>query len=305
MKKNNSVKEKSSVVKKMLSVFLNALVYLFIAICLFGVIVSIASKKDEDGTATIFGVQMRSVISPSMEKCDQTDVSGFEIKDIKTKSVVFIKVVPESENEKNEFYASLKVGDVLTFKYTYVTQETITHRITSITKKDGGGYIIELEGDNKNTEDGVLTQVIDTSDVISPNYVIGKVTATSYLLGLFIYALKSPIGLICLIILPSIIIMILEIVKIVNVLGAEKKKKLQNAEQELKLLREKLKQLEGGEVKVETPESAPTQSSENAPEEVVENITAEATESAPSEMNESSTANMHESVDNTAPENPA
>ena len=297
--------KKKKTLKTILNVMINVILYAFIILCIFGIVVSIVSKKDSDGTATIFGVQMRLVVSPSMEKCDQTDVSGFEIKDIKTKSVVFIKVVPESEKEKNEFYASLKVGDVLTFKYTYVTQETITHRIVDIEENGIGGYIIKLEGDNKNTEDGVLTQEINTSDEISSNYVIGKVTATSYLLGLFIYALKSPIGLICLIILPSIIIMILEIVKIVNVLGAEKKKKLQNAEQELKLLREKLKQLEGGEGKVETPESAPNQSVENAPVEDAENITAEATESAPSEMDEGSTANTHESVDNTAPENPA
>jgi hypothetical protein len=234
------------------------------------------SKKDSDGTATIFGVQMRLVISPSMEKCDQTDVSSFEIKDIKTKSVVFIKVVPDSVDEKNEFYKSLRKGDVLTFKYTYVTQETITHRIIDIYENGRGGYIIKLQGDNKNTEDGVLTQIIDTSDEISTNYVIGKVTATSYLLGLFIYALKSPIGLICLIILPSIIIMVLEIIKIVNVLSAEKKKKLQSAEEELILLREKLKQLESGEGKA----------TESAPVEVTESATATAPESAPVETPE-------------------
>lgn len=250
--------------KTILNVMVNVLLYAFIALCIFGIVVSIMAKKDSDGTATIFGVQMRLVVSPSMEKCDQTDVSSFEIKDIKTKSVVFIKVVPDNVEEKNEFYKSIKEGDVLTFKYTYVTQETITHRVVDIYENGRGGYIIKLQGDNKNTEDGILTQIIDTSDEISTNYVIGKVTATSYLLGLFIYALKSPVGLICLIILPSLIIMILEIIKIVNVLNAEKKKKLQSAEEELILLREKLKQLESGEGKA--TESAPVETSESATE---------------------------------------
>ncbi len=246
--KNPSKKEKTSVVKTILTVIVNVLLYLFIAVCIFGIIVSITSKKDDDGATTIFGVQMRSVISPSMEKCDLTDVSSFEIKDIPTKSLVFIKVLPETEEEKEVFYSSLKVGDVLTFKYTYVTQETITHRITSITKKDTGGYIIELEGDNKNTEDGILTQVIDTSDVVSPNYVIGKVTGTSYTLGLFVYAIKTPVGIICIVILPSLIIVVLEIIRIVNLLSADKKKKLKAQSEELEKLREKLKELESAKL---------------------------------------------------------
>lgn len=251
-------------IKKIANIVGNVLLYAFIIICLFGVIVSIMAKKDADGTATIFGVQMRSVISPSMEKCDVTDVSEFEIKDIPTKSVVFVSVVPESEEEKNAFYASLKEGDVLTFKYTYVTQETITHRIVDIEENGVGGYIIKLAGDNKNTEDGVLIQTIDTSDLVSTNYVIGKVVGQSYLLGLFIWALKTPVGLICIIILPSLIIIVLEVIRIVNILTAEKKKKLDSEREELELLREKLKSLENaGVVAVEAAPQAQAQENTN------------------------------------------
>ena len=231
----------------------NTLLYSFIALCLFGIIVSVMAKKDADGTATLFGVQMRIVISPSMEKCEQTDVSNFEIKDIPIKSVVFIKVVPETEEEKEVFYSSLKKGDVLTFKYTYVTQETITHRIVDIQKKDTGGYVIQLQGDNKNTEDGILTQVIDTSNEFSTNYVIGKVESTSLLLGLFIYALKSPIGLICIVILPSIAIAVIELIKIGNLLTALKRAQLKKEKEELEFLREKLKQIENQEKSNDIP----------------------------------------------------
>ena len=51
---------------------------------------------------------------------------------------------------------NVKVGDVLTFRYVYATQVTITHRITSITEEANGEFIIELAGDNKNSEDGQL-----------------------------------------------------------------------------------------------------------------------------------------------------
>lgn len=232
--------------KKVLNIVSNVVLYMFIIVCILGVIITIMSKKDEDGTATMFGIQMRSVISPSMEECELTDVSKFEIKSIRTKAIVFISVVPEDETAKNEFYKSLKKGDVLTFKYTYITQEVITHRIIDIKENGVGGYIIQLAGDNKNVEDGVLIQTIDTSDEISPNYVIGKVVGQSYAFGLFIWALSTPVGLICIVILPSLIIVIIEVVRIVNIVMADKKKKLAKEREELEELREKLKLLENG-----------------------------------------------------------
>ena len=234
--------------KKVLNITSNVLLYLFIGICIVGVILTITSKKDSDGTATIFGRQMRIVISPSMEKCDETDVSGFEIKDIPVKSMIFIEVVPENPAEAEKWYSDLHVGDVLTFKYVYTRQETITHRITSIKEKDSGGYIIELTGDNKSSDSTTLTQTIDTSQTNSPEYIIGKVTGQSYVLGLFISTLRSPLGLILIVILPSLIIMTFEIIKVVKLLTEDKKKKEQEEKEkqqnELDELRKRLAELE-------------------------------------------------------------
>ena len=248
--------EKTQIVKKVGKIAANILLYVFIAVCLFSVILTISSKKDADGTATIFGVQMRSVLSPSMEKCDATDVSGYEIKDIPTGSMVFIEVVPEDPEEAAQWYADLKIGDVLTFKYVYVKQETITHRITGIRQNADGGYTIRLEGDNKNSDSETLTQTINTSEKNSPNYVIGKVTGQSYLLGLFVKTMKSPVGLICIVIIPSLIIVILEILKIIKLLGADKRKQEQEEKErtanELDELRRRLAEYEAGKP-TETP----------------------------------------------------
>lgn len=248
--------EKTQIVKKVGKIAANILLYVFIAVCLFSVILTISSKKDADGTATIFGVQMRSVLSASMEKCDATDVSGYEIKDIPTGSMVFIEVVPEDPEEAAQWYANLKIGDVLTFKYVYVKQETITHRITGIRQNADGGYTIRLEGDNKNSDSDTLTQTINTSEKNSPNYVIGKVTGQSYLLGLFVKTMKSPVGLICIVIIPSLIIVILEILKIIKLLGADKRKKEQEEKErtanELDELRRRLAEYEAGKP-TETP----------------------------------------------------
>lgn len=262
-------------VKKIGKIALDVLLYMFLAICIFAVFVTVVSKRDSDGAAEVFGYQMRVVTSDSMSESEFSDVSAYKIKDIPIRSMVFVKVMPDDPAEADEFYRSLKVGDVLTFRYVYTTQVTITHRITSITEKDTGGFIIELAGDNKNSEDGQLTQVIDTSIPNNTNYVIGKVTGQAYLLGLLMSFLMQPVGIILLIIVPCFIIILLEVLKIVKVLGADKKKReqeeKQNKDNELEELRRKLAELE--REKTEQTTSQPTAVESNDNEEIKEDKT--------------------------------
>ena len=254
-------------IKKIGKIALDVLLYIFLAICIFAVFVTVVSKRDSDGAAEVFGYQMRVVTSDSMSESEFTDVSSFKIKDIPIRSMVFVKVMPDDTDEADEFYRSLKVGDVLTFRYVYTTQVTITHRITSITEKETGGFVIELAGDNKNSEDGQLTQVIDTSIPNNTNYVIGKVTGQAYLLGLLMSFLMQPVGIILLIIVPCFIIILLEVLKIAKVLGADKKKREQEEkaqkESELEELRRKLAELEREKTEQTTSQPTAVETNEN------------------------------------------
>ena len=231
----------------------NVVLYAFLLFALGAVVLSVATKKDADGAATLFGKQIRIVRSDSMEKCEQTDISAFEIKELPVKTLILIDVVPQDEAEKTAWYQSLKIGDVLTFRYKYTEQTTITHRITKITEKDVG-YLIELAGDNKASEE-TLTQLIDTSDTQSFNYVIGKVVWASFPLGWLVYALKTPVVILFLIILPCLIVIALEIIKIVSVLGAEKREKAkeeaEKKEAEIQALKRRLAALEHKEAEKE------------------------------------------------------
>ncbi len=235
--------------KKTANILLNVLLYFFLAICIFTVILTVFSKRDEDGTVELFGRQMRIVTSDSMAKCDQTDVSDFDIKSIPIHSAVFIETVPKDDAEATEWYRSLEEGDVLTFRYVYVKQITITHRITHIEEKKTGGFIIELEGDNKNSDSQLLTQRIDTSVPNSRNYVIGRVTGKSTVLGFLIHLLQSTVGMIFIVIVPCLIIIALEVIKIVGMYQGEKRKKeqleAQERDAELSELRRRLAELEG------------------------------------------------------------
>ena len=244
---------KSGSLKKAGRIAVSILLYAFLAVCLLGVIVTISSKKDRDGTATVFGMQMRVVQTPSMEKCDDTDVSQFEIKDIPVGSMVFINTVPQGKEEAQQFYAGLRPGDVLTFKYVIDSKQiTITHRIIDIKENGTGGYLISLRGDNKSDDTQAGVQLIDTSQTSSPNYVVGKVVGQSRAVGLFVRILSSPIGIVCVVILPALVILVLEVMKIVRILGGSKKEKdleeKKAQDEELQRLRARLAELEGKSV---------------------------------------------------------
>lgn len=236
---------KREVLKKIAVIVGNVLLYLFIAICLFGVILTVTAKKDAEGTATIFGRQLRIVKTASMEASQSTDVSDYDIKSIRTGAMIFVQVVPEDDAQA--WYDSLNEGDVLTFKYVYGKQETITHRIVKKTPKDGG-YILELTGDNKDGERGSLIQTIDTTLTDSPNYVIGKVVGQSYFLGRFVGALQSPVGLVCIVIIPALAIIAIEVIKIVGVINSSKRSK----DGELEELRKRVAELEAKEAEGDT-----------------------------------------------------
>ena len=238
----------STKTKKILGIIFNVMIYIFIFIVLTSLIFTLTQKNNNDDAVGLFGHQMRIVVSPSMEECELTDVSDYDIKSLKVKTMIFIKEIPTDEKERADWYEDLEVGDVLTFKYVYVRQEVITHRLIGKVENGKGGYFLHLQGDNKNSVDGATTQIIDTSDEASANYVIGKVVGQSYSLGWLVTLLKSSLGLIFIVIIPSIIIITLEVVKIINLLSFKKKaaenEKKKHMQDEIEELKKKIEMLE-------------------------------------------------------------
>ena len=218
----------------------------------------------------MFGYQFRIVTSDSMAACEFTDVSEFEIKDIPLRSMLFVQTMPENKEEHDDWYRGLKVGDVLTFRYVYINQVTITHRITAITEKETGGFLIELAGDNRTSETGQLNQTIDTSVPNNTNYIIGKVTGQAKLLGALMTFLMEPLGIILLIILPCAVIVMFEAIKIYKVITEEKRSRAKEEndekENELEELRRRLAELEA--LKTQAPASS---TADSPPEDKEEN----------------------------------
>lgn len=213
--------------KKVIRITVNVLGYVFLALCMVLLIFAISSKKDPDGAVTVFGKQMRIVRSNSMAENAEVDVSEYEIGSLPIKTMLFIDVVPKDKAKADAWYGALRKGDVLTFRYMYGSQVTITHRITEIKKNDAGGYDIWLEGDNNAGEYGGMTQFINTANEASLNYVIGKVTGDNFALGVVVYAMRTPVGITCIIIIPCLIVIAWEIFKIVGAFKAEKAEKIE------------------------------------------------------------------------------
>jgi hypothetical protein len=241
VKRNNSW-------KKIGGIFGSILLYGFLGLCLLCVILTATVQKDADGAASVMGYQIRLVLTESMAACAETDVSHFRIKSIPARSLILLELVPEDAEQAEAWYADLSVGDVLTFRYLYNSQVTITHRIQSIEPEEGG-YCITLLGDNKSESGELMTQVIHTGEAHSPNYVIGRVIASSYPIGLLLTMLREPIGLLFLVILPATLVMLYELVRVFSLLQAEKRRKASalaaEKEAELDALRRRVAMLEG------------------------------------------------------------
>ena len=242
---------------KVLRVLGNILLYAVLLLCLAALLLSIFAKKSPGGAATLFGYQMRTILSPSMEAYAETDVSEYDIGALPVGTMIFIETVPTDEKEAEAWYAALEVGDVLTFRYTYASQETITHRITGFNSRK---TVIYLAGDNKSSDADTLTQSINIKDTTSTNYVIGKVVAQNYPFGIFVTALAKPVGIVCFILIPATVLMIFEIIRLVFLLG-EKKRQAQKAAvdaqaEELALLKARLAALE--QVQADASDTSPS-----------------------------------------------
>ncbi|MBQ2719738.1 MAG: S26 family signal peptidase [Clostridia bacterium] len=228
--------------KRLGGILLNALFAVFLAVCTLAAVLLLSAKRDAYGAAELFGYRFFVVTSESMERCELTPTEGYPIGAIPKRSMVIVDSVPEDEAAAKAWYASLQIGDVLTFRYVYDTQVTITHRLTAIRENGSGGYVLELMGDNRSTDADLLCQTIDTSRGNSGNYVIGRVCGQCYPLGVLISLLKSRAGIIGIVIVPCAIIIILEVIKLFSLRSAAKQER---TEAELLALRRRLAELEG------------------------------------------------------------
>ena len=115
-------------------------------------------------------------------------------------------------------YSSVKVGDVITFISTSTISygKTVTHRVTKIVETTDG-YEYYTKGDANMFEDG--------STVKSSN-IIGRVIFKIPQLGRIQFFLTSTTGWLLCILLPALIIIIFDVIKLNRAIKLEKNSKI-------------------------------------------------------------------------------
>lgn len=162
-------------IKKWIS---NIITCLLIALILTTVFLTFSAKRD-GGSPKIFGYELMSVLSGSMEPSIQTG------------SIVLIKPVNNTKG--------FKKGEVITFISPEDKNKIITHRIYDVDSKDSNVQYI-TKGDNNDSKD---------PKPVPYNNIIGKYSGiTVPYLGYASGFVKSKQGAIFLLIVPGVILII-------------------------------------------------------------------------------------------------
>ena len=193
MEEDKTIKRKKTI--KLLYKILNTtLIGLLIIVAGFFV-TYIASKKiaQSKGENPPFGLY--TVISPSMTP------------NIDVYDVVFVEKTNEEE---------LKVDDVITFYSTneFFGNTPITHRIVEILDIPNNGTMYRVKGD--------ANESADTEKVI-PKNIVGKVLFKIPKLGKIQFFLASKKGWLLAIIIPSVIILVYDIFKLIKLINIKNK----------------------------------------------------------------------------------
>ncbi|MGX6442455.1 signal peptidase I SipW [Neobacillus sp. K501] len=163
---------KAKTIKKVAS---NIITIILAALLIFMLFIVISSKA-AGGEPQVFGYQLKTVLSGSMEP------------GIKTGSIIAVKLAGETDK--------LKKGDVITFKMD--EQNLATHRIIEVVKS-GDQVMYRTKGDNNKTA--------DLDPVLSQNVVAEYKGFTIPYLGYFMNFAQSKNGNLLLLVLPGLMLL--------------------------------------------------------------------------------------------------
>jgi signal peptidase I len=152
------------------------LLYWLICLTLLLMIIMVVSSRASGGEPELFGYQIKTVLSGSMEPT------------FKTGSIILVEKI---KNPKN-----LAKDDVITFHQD--EQTVVTHRIDEVVKQ-GDNVFYKTKGDNN--EDP------DTNPVLSENIVAKYTGVTVPFIGYFLTYASSPIGTALLLIIPGLLLL--------------------------------------------------------------------------------------------------
>lgn len=196
--------------KKILSIALNTIIWLFVAFSLLITILVFSAQGSKDGVPSIFGKSLITISTDSMKPV------------YKAGDLVLMEKIKDADID------DLKPGDIITFHAPIdingdgVVGDINTHRIEEVNgnrfvTKGDNNLIKDNEGDNPYT--------IHASDIIGICTEDGKISG----LGNVISFLRSSLGFFLCIVLPLILFFLYELYNFISIIVSERAKKAAGA----------------------------------------------------------------------------
>lgn len=205
-------------IKRIVHYFFTVVMYSVVLIMIIVFIVIVVNFIDRKNNLKN-GIQKPALVSA------YTIVSPSMVPNINVLDVIIITRVSDS--------SKIKVGDVITFNSTDYRSSgvTVTHRVRKIEKTSDGKYLFTTKGDANNTEDA-------TRQPFSSIY--GKVLIRIPKLGYVQYILSSVLGWVCLIIIPTVLIIGSDIIKIIKTIKNDSKMKSSSSNKSKRKFKKKI-----------------------------------------------------------------
>ena len=189
--------------KKVLSIIINVLLWVFIVFAAFVTVLSLSAQKSDDKIPSIFGKSLVSVVSDSMNPT------------FKKGDLIFDEDIAAEEKSK------LAVGDVISFITDLDgdgTDEINTHRIVSL-RTEGGYVFYTTRGDNKETN------TKDDDKEVRADMIVGKYTGKKLSgVGSVISFLQTSTGFLICIVVPLVLFFLFEAYNFISLIVSMKNK---------------------------------------------------------------------------------
>ena len=196
--------------KKILSIALNAIIWLFVAFSLLITILVFSAQGSKDGVPSIFGKSLITISTDSMKPV------------YKAGDLVFMEKLDDAGKD------ALKPGDIITFRAPIdingddMINDINTHRIESI---DGNVFVTKGDYNLVADNEGDTPYTVHISDIIGKCTEDGKIGG----LGNVISFLRSSLGFFLCIVLPLILFFLYELYNFISIIVSERAKKAAGA----------------------------------------------------------------------------
>ena len=195
--------------KKIVSIVLNTLVWIFLVFAILVTIVTFASQNAKDGVPSVFGKSIVSIQSDSMKSSAK---ESFKKGDL----IIIEKISADKAYE-------LKKGTIITYRAPIdidgdgKTGDINTHRIDSVRVSEGDIVFFTTKGDNPVTNPTVDNYELRYTDVIGV-YHGQKLVGVGGVLDFF----RSSVGFFLVIVLPMALFFFYEVYNLVKIIMAHK-----------------------------------------------------------------------------------